>query len=61
MTSAGLKIYFPNNILELISYNAIEYFSREVNVDLDKNIIMIPELLTWIDANYQSNLHLYEE
>jgi hypothetical protein len=47
--------------MELLRYNAIEFFSREVNVDIDKSIIMVPELLLWMDATNQIILSSYEE
>jgi len=47
--------------MELLRYNAIEFFSREVNVDIDKSIIMVPELLLWMDPNNQIILSSYEE
>lgn len=60
-SSPPLRIYFPNNLSELLKLNAIEFFTKNVNIDLDKNILLIPEYILWIDNKFSENLEHYEE
>ncbi len=60
-SSPGLRIYFPNNLNQLIRLNAIEYLSKNVNLDFDKNILNIAEYVTWIDHLFSLNLNEYQE
>jgi hypothetical protein len=60
-SSPELKIYFPNNLYQLMKLNAIEYFSKNINVDLDNNILILPEYLIWIDNQIADKLDKYEE
>jgi hypothetical protein len=59
-SSPGLRIYFPSNLPDLLTLNVIEYFSKNVNVDLEKNTLNVSEYITWIDPNWE-NIKKYNE
>jgi hypothetical protein len=59
-SSPGLRIYFPSNLPDILILNAIEYFSKNVNIDLEKNTLNVSEYITWID-NYWENITKYKE
>ena len=56
-----LSILFPNNLLTIIKDNAIDYFSRNVNLDIDKNILHISEFITWNDNKFLDHIDNYKE
>jgi len=60
-SSPGLRIYFPNNLHQLIRLNAIEYLSKNITLDFEKNILNICEYVTWIDQYFFHNLNEYQE
>jgi hypothetical protein len=60
-SSPNLRIYFPSNLSELLKLNVIEFFSKNINIDLDKNTLNISEYILWIDDQFIENMSQYEE
>jgi hypothetical protein len=60
-SSPNLRIYFPSNLPELLKLNVIEFFSKNINIDLDKNTLNISEYILWIDEQFVENMNRYEE
>jgi hypothetical protein len=60
-SSPNLRIYFPSNLPELLKLNVIEFFSKNINIDLDKNTLNISEYILWIDEMFVQNMNEYEE
>jgi hypothetical protein len=60
-SSPNLRIYFPSNLGELLKLNVIEFFSKNINIDLDKNVLNISEFILWIDEQFIENMNQYEE
>lgn len=60
-SSPALRIYFPNNLNELLKMNAIDFYNKKVGVDMEKSIITIPEYMSWIDPKIFENIFKEEE
>jgi hypothetical protein len=60
-SSPGLRIYFPNNLVDLLKLNAIEFFTKNVQIDIDNYLIFIPEYINWSDPQFIDNVMKYEE
>jgi hypothetical protein len=56
-----LRMYFPMNFLESLKFNALEYFSRNLGIDLQNKTIQIPELINWIDSSFIENINNYQD
>lgn len=60
-SSVSLQIYFPSTLSNSLKMNAIEFFAKNINVDLDHNILEVPEYIMWIDPNFPERLDSYKE
>jgi hypothetical protein len=60
-SSPGLRIYFPNNLFELIRLNAIEYLSKNFTIDFDKGLLNTAEYILWVDNDFFNHLDDYQE
>ena len=60
-SSPGLRIYFPNNLFELIRLNAIEYLSKNFIIDFDKGFLNTAEYILWVDNDFLNHLCDYQE
>ena len=60
-TSPSLRIFFPNNLNELLKLNAIDFFSRNINIDMDNCVLLVPEVIMWIDPKFIENIKYYAE
>ncbi len=60
-TSPPLRIYFPNNLNDLLKLNAIDFYSRNINIDMDNFILSVPEVIEWVDPKFMDNIKKYEE
>jgi hypothetical protein len=60
-SSPSLRVYFPSTISNQLKLNATEYLAKNINVDLDYNIISFSELISWSDPKFQENINDYKE
>lgn len=58
-SSPRLQVYFPNTLTELLKLNAIDYFNRGINVDMDSCMLTIPEYVTWVDPKIAE--HIFDD
>ena len=61
LSSPGLRIYFPNNLVDLLRLNAIEFFTKNVQIDIENYLIYIPEYINWSDPQFIDHIMKYEE
>ena len=55
-----IRIYYPFNFIDSLKFNAIEFFSRNINYNTKKQNIEIPEYVIWIDPNFKENINKYK-
>lgn len=60
-TSPSLRIFFPNNLNELLKINAMDFYSRNINIDMDNCVLSVPEVIMWVDPKFIENIKYYEE
>ena len=61
VSSPCLRMYFPTNFLESLKFNALEFFSRSLGIDIQNNTIQIPEYINWIDSSFIKNINNYKD
>ena len=61
LSSPCLRMYFPMNFLESLKFNALEYFTRNLRIDLQNKTIQIPEFISWIDSSFIENIDNYKD
>ena len=54
-------MYFPMNFLESLKFNALEFFSRSLGIDIQNKTVQIPEYISWIDSSFIENINNYKE
>jgi hypothetical protein len=59
ISSPCIRMYFPMNFLESLKFNALEFFSRNLGIDIQNNTIQIPEYVNWIDSSFVENINSY--
>jgi hypothetical protein len=57
----SLRIYFPNNLNELILLNATDYMKKNINLDLENVTLNVSEYINWIDSNIIDNINSYSD
>ena len=55
-----IRIYYPFNFIDSLKINEIDFFSRYINYNIQKQKIEIPEYITWIDPNFKNHINNYE-
>ena len=61
ISSPSIRMYFPMNFVESLKFNALEFFSRSLGVDIQNETIQIPEYINWIDSSFIENINNYKE
>ena len=61
ISSPCIKMYFPMNFLESLKFNAFEFFSRNLGIDMQEETIFIPEYANWIDPNFSEKINNYKD
>ena len=61
ISSPCIRMYFPMNFMESLKFNAMEFFSRSLGVDIQNETIQIPEYINWIDSSFIDNINNYKE
>ena len=61
ISSPCLRMYFPMNLLESLKFNALEFFSRSLGVDIQNKTIQLPQYIKWIDPSFIDNINNYKE
>ena len=61
ISSPCLRMYFPMNLLESLKFNALEFFSRSLGVDIQNKTIQLPQYINWIDPSFIDNINNYKE
>ena len=61
ISSPCLRMYFPMNFLESLKFNAYDYFSKNLGIDLQNKTIQIPEFINWIDSSFIENINNYKD
>ena len=59
LSSPCIRMYFPMNFLESLKFNALEFFARNLGIDIQNNTIQIPEYVNWIDSSFVENINNY--
>ena len=61
ISSPCIRMYFPMNFLESLKFNALEFFSRSLGIDIQNKTVQIPEYISWIDSSFIKNINNYKE
>ncbi len=56
ISSLCLRMYFPLNLNESIKMNALEFFNKNLSIDINNQNIIITEYVQWIDPTFIDNL-----
>ena len=60
-SSPCIRMYFPMNFLESLKFNAFEFFSRTLGIDIQEETIFIPEYTNWIYPKFFENINNYKD
>ena len=61
ISAPSIRMYFPMNFADSLKLNASLFFSNNLKIDMQNNIIEIPEYVTWIDPSFISDMKKYKE
>ena len=61
ISAPSIRMYFPMNFLESLKLNSSLFFSNNLKIDMQNNVIEIPEYMTWIDQNFINDMDKYKE